>query len=490
MSDSQLPATAAAGNASLGTRLSRRTFLFLSALASLAGGAVRRADAATGEAGAAAAATPAQIEEWNALLKESTDFPLYSALFGRRSRRFGWGMEIPRGPLKFKSEKTPSSLDDFERSLLIASGLGVSGMHFGIPYSEAEAGLSTYSARYTGRTTPSAAGIGNADMFYTEDGGTYFVSTRDANTDGNWAHDRLSDAERLIAAVKDKTRKLSDTRVDLPRGEPHYSAHNVWNANVPGSTVFMPVANVSEQLLGFLFIVAGSGYTVWDDANGRPAGDLDAFFKSGLLNPEKKYALSYMEQYILTCSGVEMGDIGHNISLALQTIGLGGWFFSGISPFSLMGAGAAKGVPGMGFRFETNPKWGVPNPIGLDGVYEGYCPPYHKDMRAAVQAYVDLKFAKGGTYDPQSPGPFLDNAKIKGGAVPPEPELVEAVVKIAEYIYATYGKFPGTVPTIYMRFYTQAHRLETTFYDKFVRDPYLATHARNVARWLKKSGQA
>lgn len=488
MSESKHAGSGSAG--SLGTRLSRRTFLFLSGLASLAGGVVRRAEAATEVAPAATAATPAQLEEWNALLKEAADFPLYSALFGRRSRRFGWGMEIPAGPLKFKSEKVPAPLDDFERAMLIAAGLGVSGHHFGIPFSTAEQGLATYAARYTGRTAPAAAGIGNVDMFYTEDDGTYFVSTRDASNDGNWGADRLSDAERLINAVKDKTRKLSDTRVELPRAEPHYSAHNVWNANVPGSTVFIPVANVSEELMGFLFIVAGSGYTVWDDRHGRPAGELDPFHKSGLLDPAKKYPLSYMEQYILTCSGVEMGDVGHNIALALQTIGLGGWFFSGISPFSLMGAAAAKGVPGLGFEFQTDPAWGVPNPVGLKGVYEGYCPPFHKDMRAAVQAYVDLKFGKGGTYDPASPGPFLDNAKIKAEAVPPEPELFEAVVRIAEYIYATYGKFPGTVPTIYMRFYTQAHRLETDFYDKFVRDPYLSTHARNVARWLKKLGRA
>ncbi len=482
----------AASSASLGARLSRRTFLWLSGLAALAGGAVRRADAAEPALAprVESAVTAAQIEEWNALLAESGNFPLYSALFGRRSRRFGWGMEIPGGPLKFKSEKPPAGLDDFERSLLIAAGLGVSGHHFGIPYSAAEPGLSTYAARYTGRTAPAAAGIGNCDLFYTDDTGTFLVSTRDASDDGNWAHDRLSDAERLIAGVRDRTRQLSPTRVQLPREEPHYSAHNLWNANVPGSTVFMPVANVSEEMIGFLFIVAGSGYTVFDDLHGRPAGDLDPFFASGLLNPEKKYSLSYMEQYILTCSSVEMGDIGHNIALALQTIGLGGWFFSGISPFSLMGAGADEGIRGLGFSFETNPQWGVPNPIGLPGVYEGYCPPFHPDMRAAVQAYVDLKFGTGGTYDPASPGPFLDNAKIKAEARPPEPELVEAVVKIAEYIHATYGKFPGTVPTIYMRFYTQAHRLETAFYDKFMRDPYLATHARNVARWLQKLTQA
>ncbi len=433
----------------------------------------------------------AQLAEWNTLLAEATAFPLFSALFGRRSRRFGWGMEIPRGPLKYKSTKAPAALDDFERSLLIAAGLGVSGWHNGIPYSDAEAGLCTYSARYTGRTLPTAAGIGNTELFYTDDSGAYFVSTRDAGTAGNWSGASLSDAERLIATVKAHTRQLSDKRLELPRGEPNYSAHNDWNANVPGSTVFIPVANVAEELLGFLFVIAGSGYTLWDDRQGRPAGDLARFFKSGLLNPEKKYPHTYMEQYILTCSAVEMGDMGHNLALALQPLGLGGWFFSGISPFALMGAAAGNGTPGLGFQFESNPQWGVPNPVGLAGLYEGYCPPFYPDMRAAVLAYYDLKFGQRGTYDPTGPGPFRDNAAIKGATVPPGPELIDAVIASAEYIYQTYGKFPGTVPTIFTRFYTQAHRLDTAFYDKFYAPgAYLTTHQENVARWQKKTGEA
>ena len=94
-----------------------------------------------------------------------------SALFGRRSRRFGWGMEIPAGPMAYKSPLPPTPLDEFERSIVIAAGLGVSGWHHGIPYSGAQEGLCSYSVRYTGRTFPVAAGIGNTDMFYTQDDG-------------------------------------------------------------------------------------------------------------------------------------------------------------------------------------------------------------------------------------------------------------------------------------------------------------------------------
>jgi hypothetical protein len=425
----------------------------------------------------------------DALLDEVCGFPLFSALFGRRSRRFGWGMEIPGGPLAFKSRRAPVPLDDFERSLLVAAGLGVSDWHFGIPFSTSERGLCSYSARYTGRTAPSAAGFGNAELIYTQDDGTYFVSTRDAGGEGNWGKQALGSAERLIAAVDRRTRRLSPRRVSLPRHGPHFSEHNTWNANVPGSTLFVPVANVSEQLLGFLFVVLGAGYTIWDDFNGRPLGPVERFLESGMLHRDKKYPYSYLEQYVLTTCAVEMGITCHNIVLALQAIGLGGWMFSGISPFSLLGAMAGSGIAGLGFRFATDPRWGVPNPLGLDGIYEAYCPPYHRDMRAAVDALVAFKYGPGGTYDPRTPGPFRDTAAVKSEAARPSTELIECVAAVAEHIHSTYGKFPGTVPSIFVRFYAQAQRLENEFYDRFFPDgSYLETHARNIARWSEPSG--
>jgi hypothetical protein len=163
--------------------------------------------------------------------------------------------------------------------------------------------------------------------------------------------------------------------------------------------------------------------------------------------------------------------------------------FSGISPFSLLGAMAGSGIAGLGFRFATDPRWGVPNPLGLDGIYEAYCPPYHRDMRAAVDALVAFKYGPGGTYDPRTPGPFRDTAAVKSEAARPSTELIECVAAVAEHIHSTYGKFPGTVPSIFVRFYAQAQRLENEFYDRFFPDgSYLETHARNIARWSEPSG--
>ncbi|MEQ8234533.1 MAG: hypothetical protein RLW61_18975 [Gammaproteobacteria bacterium] len=462
--------------------LSRRAFMYLSGLAAVALGR-----SGAGVAAETARTAPSDVSEWNKLLGEVKRFPLLDALYGRRSRRFGWGMEIPHGPLAYKSELPPTPLDDFERAMLVAAGLGVSGWHHGIPFTAGQEGLCDYAVRYTGRTLPVAAGIGNTDLFYTQDDGTYYVSTRNADGDTRWDDAAMSEAEQLIAMVGAHTRKLSDRRIDPPREAPHYSAHNFWNGNTPGSTLFIPVGNVSEQMLDFLFIAAGSGYTTFDDLEGRPAGDLQRFFDLGLIDPQRKYPLSYMEQYLLTTCAVEMGVMGHNMALALQPLGLGGWFYSGVSPFSVMGAAAKAGEPGLGFAFEKKEGWGVPNPLGIEGLYQAFSPPHYPDMRSAVEAFLELKFGPGGAYDAKTAGPFRDNAATKATATRPSKDLIDCVVATAEYIYATYGKFPGTVPSIFVRYYTQAHRLETGFYDKFFGPgSYLDTHRHNVTRWLTK----
>jgi hypothetical protein len=45
-------------------------------------------------------------------LRELEDFPLVEALFGRRSRRFARGGEIPDGPLAYRSGHEPVPLSE------------------------------------------------------------------------------------------------------------------------------------------------------------------------------------------------------------------------------------------------------------------------------------------------------------------------------------------------------------------------------------------
>ena len=113
--------------------------------------------------------------------------------------------------------------------------------------------------------------------------------------------------------------------------------HNLWDANAPGSTLFIPVADMSEQFLAYLAIFVGSGYILIDDYAKRPAGSLAPFIRSGLLSEAKPLPLSFLEQSVLSASSMELAFMGHNMVLTLQGIGLGGWFYTGIDPIDGFG---------------------------------------------------------------------------------------------------------------------------------------------------------
>ena len=52
------------------------------------------------------------------------------------------------------------------------------------------------------------------------------------------------------------------------------------------------------------------------------------------------------------------------------------------------------------------------------------------------------------------------------------------------YVFDRFGKFPGTVPSLFCLTYLQAHHLDLAFYDEhFQPGAYLRTHAEHQERW-------
>ncbi len=419
-------------------------------------------------------------------LSELLRFPLMNALFGRRARRFGLGMEIPSGPLAFKSHSEPHPLSELEQAVLIAAATGVSGWNFGVPFGpRAPKEHAHFTERFAGRTAPTAAGIGTPVLFYTDDDGTYITNTRDVEPSRlEELHEIEDEAERIVAICREQTTRLSDTRLDLPSAPGHMLEPNIWMANAPGSTLFMPVGDAAEQMLGLLAIFIGNGYVIMDDDEKQPAGDLAPFISSGLLDEANVFPLTVLRESTYEANVSELAFMGHNIVLAQQAMGLGGLYYNGLNRFSILGAMADEGVEGLGFRFVKDERWIVPNPVGLDGVFETLCPPYFPDMRAAVEAFVDRKFGSGGAYDPSKPGPWKDSARVKGSVTPYSDEFVDCLAEIAQYIYDKHGKFPGTLTTVVLTGYAQAQHLDTEYYDThFQPGAYLETHADHMQQW-------
>lgn len=418
-------------------------------------------------------------------LNDLLRFPLFEALFGRRARRFGLGMEIPSGPLAYKSRHAPQPLSELERAVLVAAGTGVTGWNFGVPFGPSRpTEHAPFTQRFTGRTAPTAAGFGTPALFFTDDSGTYMTNTRDLRPTRIRELQERSDAERVLSTCREHTVRLSEKRIDLPSAPPHMLDPNLWMANTPGSTLFMPVADASEQVLGLLAMLIDNRYVIMDDQTKRTAGDLAPFVRSGLLDENKAFPLSVAVQAMYEANCSELAFMAHNIVLTMQAMGLGGLYYNGLNRWSILGGFASQGISGLGFRCVTDDRWALPNPVGLDGVYQAWCPPYYPDMRTAARAYVDRKYGPGGTYDPSSPGPWKDAKRVKGTVTPMSEESVECIGEVAQYLYDKHGKFPGTITTIVLPGFVQAHHIDTEFYDAhYEPGAYLETHARHMDTW-------
>lgn len=409
-------------------------------------------------------------------------FPLLDALFGRRSRRFGAGMEIPDGPFKYRSERAAEPIGEFERTLLIAIGAGISGWNFGFPHAANGPGETgcDYPVRSVGRTYPSGAAVYGSELLVTDDSGTYITKFRDLDAG---AIQSVRSPEELVEQLGKHIVRLGDKRVQLPAEFPHIGTHNQWAANKPGSTLFVPVADQVETLLNLLWIYAGEGSPVLDERGaklGRPAGLL----KKGTLRAERAVPLATIEAVALKHSTAELSIAAYNVQLGLQAIGLGGWLYTGINGPSLLGAYAEQDIPGFGFRFSGK---GSPDkliPLGLDGAFEPLIPPYVPSMTEAARRFLDRKFGRDGVFGPTRPTPYAHEAEVKRALSSPDPDKVAYFIDLVAEIYDRYGRFPTEVAPVGVSIYTQAQHIDTAFYDRFYKPgAYLETHRTHDALW-------
>jgi hypothetical protein len=422
-------------------------------------------------------------EKEHSLLHDAFQFPLGDVMFGRRSRRFSLGASIPDGPLSFQSSREVLPLTDLEQMMLLTATCGNTGWHYMITrHARYAPHISNYSAAAGGRTFPSAAGVHTSEVFFTNDEGVFFMQTRDAPALVELGPDGKMDLEALIEAHRKRIRKLSGGRLYIPREEPHMLGHNTWCANVPGSLLIIPVGDTAQHEIALLCFLVQNGYCIYDDVNKQKINGLNRF--RGLVDVDNPYPLTWVEQYALTEVTVELSTGCYAGVLMLQAMGLGGWMYDGINRYTLLGASGDPKVPGLGFRFDTDDRWALPNPTGLEGVFEGHCPPHYPDMRAAVEALAWRKFGPGGPFHPDTPGPWKDTAKVRGSAQVYSEEFKECVTTMAQYVYDKFGKFPGTVPSIYTHMFLQAHHLDLEFYDfHFKPGAYLESHERHMERW-------
>jgi len=414
-------------------------------------------------------------------LRKAFTFPFAQAVLSRRSRRFGLGMEISEGPLAYKSDQAPVPLSEEEEAFLVWMGTGIKSKNLSdIP---PHLGLDL-EVQFTSRANPSLGDLHRTEIFYSSDSGTYMVKLHDIQPE-DFAGLGSMETEKCWESILTLFRKtrvcLEPTRADLPDKPPGMASHNLWNVNKPGTTVFFPITDLTAGLLDLLFFYVRPGhqFNFVDELNGnRPAGterwikegDIRKEMRMPLIDSEIRFSNGYIGEQAMICQ---------NIFLAAQTAGLGGHLFSGFSGMFLMG-----GTPfyrGFGFRFVMPQKAVQPVPVGRDGVFEGFCPPYYKSMNEAVDAFVQMKW--GRWKDPKYM-PYKDPEKIKAEVPPPGEREIQIVKDIAGYIYNTYGRFPAMMDPMYARFAFQATHVDFGFYDSYYPPgAYTSLHKEHMSLW-------
>src|SRR5204863_3176126 len=142
-------------------------------------------------------------------------------------------------------------------------------------------------------------------LFLTNDEGFYVL-------DDNVAPSKLREVEtskersKLLDVYRAQRRALRSGRLDIPQRVPPMSGHDLWDSNRPGSTLFLPVCDVSASLISLIaqfadptlrrYASARGGMNIVDDRHGfRPAGT-EQWLKDGFLNAEQILPLSILER--------------------------------------------------------------------------------------------------------------------------------------------------------------------------------------------------
>ncbi len=426
-------------------------------------------------------------------------YPFWQALVGRRTRRISEGIrEVAAGTLSYRSDKDPTPLSPAEEALLIAV-TGVTGLTMpDRPFEDQrnEPIQASPNLHLVGRSAGSPDNAQATHFFLINDAGTFYLKRFDEPLPEKWTLETLIDR-----AEKAKVRVL-DRRMTYPRSFPYYLDSNRFLSNVPGSTILMPVVDMTRQYInGLMYLLTqedGKRPTLVDDRNFYLSAGVRKWIRNGFLNKDIRLPLGVLGTLR---THIEADLLLQNLFLMTEAMGLGGWIHASFAGPFFMGHPRFRNFgQGLGFRYHVPRfrlldfvRWGTflrsvrANPVGLDGVLEGNCPPY-KTIEECVAEVVEAKYGEQGVYrDRDAFGRvFKDGLAEQYVAQVPHysRDTIACVTDICRYIYRAHGRFPAHVDAIYVPgIWLQAHHIDRDYYDHLFRNGYSESHQRHDELW-------
>ena len=377
------------------------------------------------------------------------DVPLFETMYRRRTRRFPQGGKLlsRRAGLNYNSKEQPIPLSELETAILCFATSGITG----VTVEEIRHLLGHLTV--IGRTAASPCASLTLHLFFSNDEGVFYYKTD--STDEIIPKKRvrtktLEDRKEILEDYKKNTTKLKDGRIDIPRDVIGSAFESM--VNLPGTTLFIPIADTTREYINLLFTgLAQFRWQLWDEVKNQPAG-VGKWIDDGFLNGNRMTITQYESMLPWLCN-LEAGMAMQNLSLAATAMGLGSFMMHTIDLPTVMRS--------LNMHFEQLEREPFPqatvNPVGIDGILEGYCPPY-RTVEEAVEEIAAKKWGSEGIYG-------------KKGYDLPKPKIYESIVEITKsycsYVYETYGRIPKYHDAMFIPILAQIHHLDTGFYEKF-----------------------
>jgi len=396
------------------------------------------------------------------------DEPLLSTMFKRRTRRFPLGGKLlsRRAGLYYESKEKPVPLNELETALLCFAAAGITG----VTVEEIRHLLGHLTV--IGRTAASPCASLTLHLFFTNDEGVYYYKTD--TTDEIIPKEKVriktpKDREKIVDDYRKNTVQLKEGRIDIPR-EAIGSAFESM-VNLPGTTLFIPIADTTREYINLLFTgLAQFRWQLWDEVKNQPAG-VGKWIDNGFLDGSRMTIYQYDSMLPWLCN-LEAGMAMQNLSLAATAMGLGSFMMHTIDLFTVMKA--------MHMCFEQVKEKSFPqtaeNPVGIDGILEGYCPPY-RTIEKAVDEIGTLKWGSEGIYGSK-------------GYKLPKPSMYDEIVEITKsfccYVYETYGRIPKYHNAMFVPILAQVHHVDIGFYEKFLPEYLDEADRSHIHIWHSK----
>ncbi|MDR8391971.1 hypothetical protein NC796_12505 [Aliifodinibius sp. S!AR15-10] len=434
---------------------------------------------------------------------------LIKILKGRRSRRFGLGMEMESGPMAYKSRHEGLPLTEEEEALLAYAACGITGHALGdLVYDRGQGG--TIMAGLSGRTIPSGDAIQTCSLIVMNSEGAYYIKRpQDVAPAQVKAWITLAEQEDYRELYRQSRVQILEGRSHPPL-EPFFNINcNKWSLYDPNATYFLPVEDFTMMYINALLEIFNEHngiYPLDERAGFRPAG-IKKFAKSrgGHLedDPRKEHVITIQQLETLVTEFVtaESGMIIQNMALMTQAMGLGGfphWAAHYYGWFKALGFKMkevrASRFLGMGWLYRLMARLlqrdtTVPFVLGLETedevLIKPFCPPNYATMEDAVHAVVDMKWGSQGIFgEGARQGVWQDPDKISRAAPEPSDATIEATIAYCNYIYNRYGRFPAYQMPLRTLLGYQVNHVDVEFYDRFYRPEALTDLQRqHVEHW-------